>query len=77
MDSLVGLKGKSAIPELAEALKDAEWTVRLEAARRIADLGDAQELEILRPLAQDPSRIVRRWVDQVLSPADSRPGPQG
>lgn len=64
-DALVAI-GKPVVPRLLEAAEHGEHTVRLEAIRALAKIGDERAIPILFEALDDSSALVEYWADEGL-----------
>lgn len=65
-DALTAI-GKPAIPALTQALQSVHPSVRVEATRALALMELPETIPILFDASEDPSTMVRHWIDEGLN----------
>ena len=65
-DALTAI-GKPAIPALTQALQSVHPSVRVEATRALALMELPEPIPILFDASEDPSTMVRHWIDEGLN----------
>lgn len=69
---VVAARELPAVAELREMLEDSVPRVRVAAAKALSAVGDAEDMDLIRPLLKDPEMDVRRGARQAIDALRTR-----
>ncbi len=69
---ILGSQGKKVIPYLDGVIRKGLWYARASSAKSLGEIGEVEGMDLLLPLLEDESRIVRKEAQKALTKIISR-----